>query len=250
MNQLLPIMTLAAILTTSCFENTPQQQVLSAASCPVAAVNVFKVSFNESQGKYLIFHSASTDSKTIPNPLTVENLQMAQIPTQQGANGEAAKLNFSKSDGKCTPILEMTQGYKIELASANATSNPGSTGNASASSSSGSYWAPFLMGALVGNAVSSAMQPRYAPPAYYLPPPSTGGQGGLVTGGVSGKTPDEMSKKYESQYKQPPKKGFFSKSSGTSAEQNTQRKKSGFFSRGGSDNSSQKSSGFFRKKKR
>jgi hypothetical protein len=250
MNKLLPIITLAALLTTSCFENTPSQQVLSAASCPVAAVSVFKVSFNESQGKYLIFHSAPTDGKALPNPLSVENLQMSQVQTPQGTNGESAKLNFSKSDGKCNPILEMTQGYKIELASANASSSSGGN-NANASGSSGSYWAPFLMGALVGNAVSGAMQPRYGAPAYYLPPPSTGGQGGLVTGGVSGKTPDEMSKKYESQYKQPPKKGFFSKSTGATAQQDSsnQKKKSGFFS-GGGDNSSKKSGGFFKKKKR
>ena len=249
MNKLLPLITLAALLTTGCFENTPSQQVLSAASCPVAAVSVFKVSFNESQGKYLIFHSAPTDGKTLPNPLSVENLQMSQVPAPQGTTGDSAKLNFSKSNGKCNPILEMTQGYKIELASANA--NASSSGNAAnASGSSGSYWAPFLMGALVGNAVSGAMQPRYGAPAYYLPPPSTG-QGGLVTGGVSGKTPDEMSKKYESQYKQPPKKGFFSKSGGSTAQNDSpdQKKKSGFFS-GGGDKSTKKSGGFFKKKKR
>jgi hypothetical protein len=249
MNKLLPIITLAALLTTSCFENTPSQQALSAASCPVAAVSVFKVSFNESQGKYLIFHSAPSDSKNLPNPLSVENLQMSQIPTPQGSSGDSAKLNFSKSDGKCNPILQMTQGYKIELASVDASSNTSGGNNANASGSSGSYWAPFLMGALVGNAVSGAMQPRYRSPAYYLPPPSSG-QGGLITGGVSGKTPDEMSKKYESQYKQSPKKGFFSKSGGVFSHQDssTQKKKNGFFS-GGGNNSSKKSSGFFRKKR-
>lgn len=249
MNKLLPIITLAALLTTSCIENAPSQQVLTAASCPVAAVSVFKVSFNESQGKYLIFHSAPTDGKALPNPLAVENLQMSQIPATQGTTGESAKLNFSRADGKCNPILEMTQGYKIELASATAPSSS-SGNNANAGGSSGSYWAPFLMGALVGNAVSGAMQPRYGAPAYYLPPPSTGGQGGLVTGGISGKTPEEMSKKYESQYKQSPKKGFFSKSGGSSAQSDSpnQKKKSGFFS-GGGNNSSKKSGSFFKKKR-
>lgn len=249
MNKLLPIIALAALLTTGCFENTPNQQVLSAASCPVAAVSVFKVSFNESQGKYIIFHSAPTDGKSLPNPLSLENLQMSQVPTPKGESGDSAKLNFSRSDGKCNPILEMTQGYKIELASANTPSNPSGGNNSNANGSTGSYWAPFLMGALVGNAVSGAMQPRYGAPAYYLPPP-TSGQGGVVTGGVSGKTPDEMSKKYESQYKQPPKKGFFSKSGGTSAnkEPSNQKKKSGFFS-GGGNNSNKKSGGFFKKKR-
>lgn len=256
MIKFIPILTLAALLTTSCFENsTPtNQQVLSAASCPVAAVSVFKVSFNESQGKYLIFHGSSSDPKSLPNPLTVENLQMAQIPAPQGSTGEIAKLNFNKSDGKCNPVLEMTQGYKIELAAASGNSANSNGGAANNGSSQGSSWAPFLMGALVGNAVSNAMQPRYAPPAYYLPPPAaSAGQGGLVTGGVSGKTPDEMNKKYESQYKQPPKKGFFSKSgnSTTTADSETKPKKKGFFSGGNENSSSTKKSGsFFKKKKK
>lgn len=249
MNKHLSIALFIAFLSASCIENTPPQQAFTADSCPVAAVNVFKVSFNESQGKYLIFHSASSDGKALPNPLSVENLQMAQIATPSGSNAESAKLNFTKSDGKCNPVLEMTQGYKIELASANSAAATGS-GTNSATASSGSYWAPFLMGALVGNAVSNAMQPRYSAPAYYLPPPASSGQGGLVTGGVSGKTPDEMSKKYESQYKQTPKKGFFSKSENASAQNNSsdQKKKSGFFS-GSNNNSSKKSGSFFRKKK-
>lgn len=251
----IPIVTIAALLTTSCIENSPSptnQQVISAASCPTAAVSVFKVSFNESQGKYLIFHGAPSDGKILPNPLTVENLQMAQIAAPQGTTGELAKLNFSKNDGKCNPVLEMTQGYKIELAAATTGgSNSNSANGNNNSSSGGSSWAPFIMGALVGNAVSNALQPRYAPPAYYLPPPAAStGQGGLVTGGVSGKTPDEMNKKYESQYKQPPKKGFFSKSGNSTsvADSDNKPKKKGFFS-GGNEGSSKKSGGFFRKKK-
>ncbi len=248
MKSFLPLCALTALLATSCFENStpPNNNVLSAASCPAAAVSVFKVSYNENQGKYTIFHSAANDNKNLPNPLNVKNIQMAQITKPQGSSAESAKLNFAKTDGGCTPVLEMTEGYKIDLVAANGQTNANGE-TVAGGGSSGSSWAPFLMGALVGNAVSNAMQPRYAPPAYYLPPPASS-QGGLVTGGVSGKTPDELNKKYENQYKQSPtKKGFFSSSK--SYGDDSKPKKSGFFSGGKDSSSSKKSGSFFKKKK-
>lgn len=251
MKQVIPLIAFSSFIVTSCIDHStpPDKNVLSAASCPTAAVSVFKVSYNENQGKYTIFHGAGNDNKNLPNPLNVKNIQMAQVANAQGSSGESAKLNFNKADGNCTPVLEMTQGYKIDLV-ASTNQNSGGGESSGSSASSGSSWAPFLMGALVGNAVSNAMQPRYAPPAYYLPPPATNSPGGLVTGGVSGKTPDELNKKYESQYKQSPtKKGFFSSRS-TAQTDDSKPKKKGFFS-GGSDSSStsKKSGGFFKKKK-
>ncbi len=249
MKPFLPLCAFSALLVTSCFENAtpPNSNVISAASCPTAAVSVFKVSYNENQGKYTIFHSAGNESKSLPNPLNVKNIQMAQMAKPQGSSSETAKLNFAKADGGCTPVLELTEGYKIDLVAANAQTNANGETVAN-TGSSGSSWAPFLMGALVGNAVSNAMQPRYAPPAYYLPPPAAS-QGGLVTGGVSGKTPDELNKKYENQYKQSPtKKGFFSSQSKNYGDE-SKPKKSGFFSGKSDSSSSKKSSGFFRKKK-
>ncbi|WGL59356.1 hypothetical protein QEJ31_12565 [Pigmentibacter sp. JX0631] len=251
MKKVIPIIAFSSLMVVSCIDHStaPNNNAFTAASCPTAAVSVVKVSYNENLGKYTIFHGAGNDNKNLPNPLSVKNIQMAQIENAKGSSGESAKLNFNKTDGNCTPVLEMTQGYKIDLVAA--TNQNATTGEHSASSNSGgSSWAPFLMGALVGNAVSNAMQPRYAPPAYYLPPPASGSQGGLVTGGVSGKTPDELNKKYENQYKQSStKKGFFSPRS-TAQSDDSKPKKKGFFS-GGSDSSStsKKSGGFFKKKK-
>ncbi|APJ03338.1 hypothetical protein [Silvanigrella aquatica] len=234
MNKLIPIATLATLVLTSCIDHTPsaQKPVISAASCPSAAVNVMQISYNESLGKYKVFHDAAK-ANGIPNPLSIEDLQMAQIERPKDAKSDIAKLAFTSENGNCNPVLQMTQGYKIGLVSENTPSSSNNNNNNTGSSggSGGSSWAPFLMGALVGNAVSNAMQPRYSAPAYYLPPPASSGNGGLVTGGVSGKTPEEMTKKYESQYKQPAKKGFFSKSSGTAANPDSQTKKSGFFSK-------------------
>ena len=251
MKQVIPILAFSSLILTSCIDHsTPQNNnALSAASCPTAAVSVIKVSYNENLGKYTIFHGAGNDNKNLPNPLSVKNIQMAQIANAQGNSGESAKLNFNKADGNCTPVLEMTQGYKIDLVAAT-NQNTASGEHSASSNSGGSSWAPFLMGALVGNAVSNAMQPRYAPPAYYLPPPAASSQGGLVTGGVSGKTPDELNKKYENQYKQSStKKGFFSSRS-TAQSDDSKPKKKGFFS-GGNDSSSKgsKNGGFFKRKK-
>lgn len=256
MKQLIPLFAFSTFTIMSCIDQTPTppnsntltaSSTISAAACPTSALQVFKVSYNEAQGKYTIFHNAGSESKNLPNPLSVKNLQMAQIPNAKDANTEIAKLNFSKTDGNCTPVLEMTQGYKIDLVAAT-TSSTENGQTATGSSSSSSSWAPFLMGALVGNAVSNAMQPRYAPPAYYLPPPASP-QGGVVTGGVSGKTPDELNKKYESQYKQSPtKKGFFSSRASTPSDDNTPKKK-GFFSGGSNTSSTKKSGSFFKKKK-
>jgi hypothetical protein len=248
--------------TTSCFENSVPKQS-TALSCPTQVVQVFRVSYREDQGKYLIFHNASQQgSAKLPNPFKVENLQMAQIPTSSESPAERAQLRFYQDNGACLPLLEMTQAYKIELAAPsslpaaqNQSASSEASSQAAPSQQASSSWAPFLMGALVGNAVSNALQTTRAassPPAYYLPPPHGTTGGSVVTGGVSGKTPEELNKKYENQYQQSSskKKGFFSNSTA----EHSQNKKSGFFSGRRSSqkdsSSGKKTSGFFRNKKR
>ncbi|KAB8032048.1 hypothetical protein [Fluviispira multicolorata] len=254
MRHKLKILFTSPLLLVGCTEHAPPNTTqISAASCPIAPMKVLSVSYNEDRGRYTIFHTTTNGGEKIKNPLNTENIQMAQIPMPQGESSDFARLQFKKDNGSCEPVLEMTQGFKIELAAppkvVNNTTGNGEGGGHSGSSG-GSSWAPFLMGALVGNAISSAMQPRYAP-AYYLPPPAGAtGSNGLVTGGVSGKSPDELNKKYESTYNKPAKKGFFSKKSNLSNSNDSQSNKKSFFSK--KDNSSfssgsdrPKKSGFF-----
>ena len=59
-------------------------------------------------------------SKSLPNPLNVKNIQMAQMVKPKAAAAKQLN-NFSlETDGGCTPVLEMTEGYKIDLVAANA----------------------------------------------------------------------------------------------------------------------------------
>ncbi|WP_186649162.1 hypothetical protein [Fluviispira vulneris] len=247
MRRIITFILATPVVLISCTDNSPPKvPQISAASCPLESMQVQSVSYNEEKGRYSIFHTYAKGGEKIKNPLQVENIQMAQISKPQGETSDFARLTFSKENGSCEPILEMTQGFKIELAAAPKIVNgSGEGGNGSHSGSGGSSWAPFLMGALVGNAISSAMQPRMAP-AYYLPPPaSSAGANGVVTGGVSAKTPEELNKKYESTYNKPAKKGFFSKKTETANDAN----KKGFFSRkkndGFSNNDSPKKKSFF-----
>jgi len=245
---------LSPLLLVGCTDATAPS-VLPLASCPVAAANVLKVSYDSQEGSYLIFHTAPG----IPNPLTLKNLQMAQIPSGESSTSTApaaagaavhdfARMTFSRKSDGCYPILEMTQGYKIELDAA-----PGSGGGMQANNMNGggggSFWSPFLMGAMMGNMLSRPA------PAYYMPPPVTAGAGGVVGGGVSAASPAELDKKYENTYKQAPpsKKGFFSRGNSTSSTASKpadSSKKSGFFSRGNGNSGGQKSGGSFFRKKR
>lgn len=233
----LPVLCLASFVVTSC----DQPAMTTAASCPSAPVSVMKVTYQEAQGNYLVFHTESNAQKQLANPLHVANLQMLQIPKANGNDSDFARMNFKFNDGKCNPVLEMTQGFKIELQQSSGSSQTAQNG-----ASSGSYWAPFLMGAVAGHLLSGS---SHAAPAYYLPPPA-GSQhvnsNGVVTGGVSAKNSDELNKKYESEYKQSnTKKGFFSRSN-SSAQAPAETKKTGFFSNGSS--SKRSSGGFFRKR--
>lgn len=232
----LPTLCLASFVVSSC----DQPAMLTAASCPSAPVNVMKVTYQEAQGDYLVFHTESNGQKQLANPLHIANLQMLQIPKINGSDSDFARMNFKFNEGKCNPILEMTQGFKIELQQ-----SAGNSQTAQNGASSGSYWAPFLMGAVAGHLLSGS----HSAPAYYLPPPAGSqhvNQNGVVTGGVSAKSSDELNKKYESEYKQSnTKKGFFSRSH-SSAQAPTETKKTGFFSNGSS--SKRSSGGFFRKR--
>jgi hypothetical protein len=234
---------MTTLFITSCFDNPAiqnQNTALTAASCPTSDVRVIKVTFNEAQQKYSVFHTAATAGKALPNPLTLKNLQMMQIESSANSQNEFAQLHFNRESKECTPILQMTQGYKIEMAAAGTSQQEGQS---SGGGSSGSYWAPFLMGAMVGNTLSGAFQSRQ--PTYYLPPPNAGGNssGGVISGGVSGKNPDELKKNYATQAENS-KKGFFSKRNNQETKQ-----KSGFFSKKENSSKNTKTS-FFRKKSR
>lgn len=222
---------------TSC----DQPGVMGAASCPSAPVSVLRVSYQEAQGEYLVFHTASSGPKQLANPLRIHDLQMMQISKTNGSDADFARMNFKVGEGKCNPILEMTQGFKIELQQAGNGSSQMAQGG---SSGGGSYWAPFLMGAVAGHLLSGS----HSGPAYYLPPPAGSyAPHGVVTGGVSAKSSDELNRKYESEYKQSPaKKGFFSRSNSSTVSAAPEPKKSGFFS--GSSGRSRSGGSFFRKK--
>lgn len=226
---------------SACTDSAPK-----AVTCPTAPVDVLRVSFNQTEGRYSVFHTTTPGAVKIANPLLVENLQMVQIPADANQKNDYARMSFKAENGKCNPLLEMTQGYKIELAQG-ATRAPGESGSSSGSSGAGgSSWAPFLMGAVAGHVLSNAL----SPPAYYLPPPA-GQQGGTVTGGVAANSPAELNKKYESQYNQPAKKGFFSSSRSSSAEGGAPEKKGGFFNRKSNpshDSNRSRGGGFFKKR--
>jgi hypothetical protein len=231
---------ITTLFITSCFDNPAMQNqnaALTAASCPTSDVRVIKVTFHEAQQKYSVFHTAATAGKTLPNPLTLKNLQMMQIESPANSQNEFAQLHFNRESKECTPILQMTQGYKIEIAAAGTSQQEGQ----SSGGASGSSWAPFLMGAMVGNTLSGAFQSRQ--PTYYLPPPNAGGNssGGVISGGVTGKNPDELKKNYATQAENS-KKGFFSKRNSQETKQ-----KSGFFSKKENSSKNTKTS-FFRKK--
>ncbi|WP_338637318.1 hypothetical protein [Spirobacillus cienkowskii] len=232
---------ITTLLITGCFDNPAiqnQNTALTAASCPTSDVRVIKVTFNEAKQKYSVFHTAATAGKALPNPLTLKNLQMMQIEPAANSQNDFAQLHFNRESNECTPILQMTQGYKIEIA---ATGGASQQEGQSSGGASGSYWAPFLMGAMVGNTLSGAFQSRQ--PTYYLPPPNAGGNssGGVISGGVSGKNPDELKKNYATQAENS-KKGFFSKRNNQDSKQ-----KSGFFSKKENSSKNTKTS-FFRKK--
>lgn len=237
----------AFFLSLICLINSGcDQQALHGMSCPATPVDVMKVVYQESASEYLVFHTTAAGQKGLPNPLHIANLQMQQMQKTSEKTADVARINFKLDKGQCTPILEMTQGFKIELqqgASSHASSASGS--------SSGSYWAPFLMGAVAGHLLSSPT--HAAGPAYYLPPPvgsQTVSPGGVVTGGVSARNSEELHRQYESKYASTnEKKGFFSRSrssSQTAAADHPSKPSGGFFSSGGS--APKKSGGFFRKK--
>lgn len=239
MKNFCPHLFLASFALTAC---EPSGSFSAAGSCPSEPVSVMRVIYQEEQSDYLVFHTASSAQKQMDNPLHVKNLQMSQISNPKGNGSDFAKMSFKSDFGKCTPILEMTQGFKIELQQV-----PSGSSQAHAGGGAPSYWAPFLMGAVAGHLLSSG--PATAP-AYYLPPPSSQqakDHNGVVTGGVHASSSDELNKKYESEYKQTTsgKKGFFSRSQPSSAPVD-EPKRTGFFSSGNTHKRS--SGGFFRKK--
>lgn len=221
------------------------QPAIKAATCPTAPVDILRVVFNQTENRYSVFHMAAPGAPKLANPLLVENLQMVQMPADANRKTDYARMSFKAENGKCNPLLEMTQGYKIELTQG-ATRVAGEGSAASGGSGGGSSWAPFLMGAVAGHVLSNAL----SPPAYYLPPPSAGHQtGGMVTGGVGASSPTELNKKYESQYNQPVKKGFFSNRS--ASPEGVSEKRSGFFNRKSNpspDSNRSRGGGFFKKR--
>ena len=226
-----------SLLCVSCTGES--QNGLNLAACPInQTVQVLSASFNQSQNQYSIFHTTAAGLEKLPNPLRMSNLQMMQMENPANTTGDVARLKFT-ANGKssCEPVLEMTKGFKIDL-------TQGASGPQNANqSSSGSSWAPFLMGAVAGNLLSSTMRA----PAYYLPPPAPA-NGGVVTGGVSASQPSELNKKYSQTYGQESKRGFFSKTTGTTAD-NSESQKSGFFNRKNSNQgSSSPKRSFFKKR--
>jgi len=173
-----------------------------------------RATYEEARGEYLIFHTTLPGGEKLANPLKVSNLQMTQIPTPAGTTGETALLSFQRNNLQCIPTLEMTKGFKIELAGGGAAQSNGSV----ASEGGTSYWTPFLMGAMAGHMLSGNRSSGGTHVYYSNPTPP----------------PQELSRKEgESAEK---KSGFFSRnrsqtgpSSSTSGM--TSYKRSGFFGR-------------------
>jgi len=161
--------------------------------CPTQPMAVVKVSYQEANNRYFVFHTLSAGQNNMPNPLEVSNLPMQQIASTNGT-ADYARMSF-KSDGRnCNPVLEMTQGFKIEMQQGGETLSARN----GAEGSTTSYWTPFLMGAVAGHLLSSGQRSQ---PAYY-PPPHV--------------APSDASEHKEQ------KRGFFSKG-------NSSRRSGGFF---------------------
>ncbi len=243
------ISSFVAVLVLGISSCTDQHDgAFNAKNCPInTTVDIVRMNYNETESLYTIFHSTAPGLEKLSNPLKIQNIQMQELENKD-KKPDFAKLTFAKNDKSCSPMIQMSHGYQIDLTKGETRNSDGSFAEnpSNRRSEGGSSWAPFLAGAVAGHMMSSML----SPPVYILPPPMSAQNHthGPLTGGVTAHSSQELEQKYQTQYNTTPKKsGFFSKF-GRNIETGGRSEKSGFFNKPNGTAAPEKSSGFFGKK--